>query len=281
MKKLESDLLRTFLAITEAGSVTGGAGRIDRSQSATSLQIKQLEDIVGCPVFHRHGRGITLTAAGEKLVPLARRVTKDLDATMAEIRDDGMAGKCRIGLPDDHGHLALSRIVADFAAAYPRVELEVHCALGTGFALAVEKGMLDLAVHELSEPPPNAEVLQMGTLTWMAARGHDTVERDPLPVAVFDRDCWWRDAAFSSLDALGRPYRVVFTSESTIGVRAAVESGIAVGFLNETTASADLVRIPDMEQSRQTTYLVMQTAPGLSGPIGEAMRSAIRKAFLS
>ena len=56
MEKLESDLLRTFLAVAQAGSVTDGAQRIHRSQSATSQQIKRLEAILGQPVFARHGR---------------------------------------------------------------------------------------------------------------------------------------------------------------------------------------------------------------------------------
>lgn len=276
MRHLDSNLLRTFLAISEAGSVTGGAQRIDRSQSATSLQIKQLEDIVGGPVFHRHGRGIVLTPAGERLLPVARKITRELDATLAQLKDDGLVGKLRIGLPDDHSRITLSRIVADFAAAHPRVELEVHCALGTGFRAAIEKGRLDLAVYESANPPQNAETLQTDKLVWMAADDRDLAFQDPLPVAVFDAECWWRDAALSSLEKLGRPYRVVFTSESSIGVRAAVASGIAIGFLSEKVTIENLVKLPNMGEG-QPTYLVCETAPGSEGPICSVMRDAIRK----
>ncbi|WP_299673551.1 LysR family transcriptional regulator [uncultured Roseobacter sp.] len=51
MENLESDLLRTFVAVAQAGSVTDGAARICRSQSATSIQIKRLEAVLGRPVF--------------------------------------------------------------------------------------------------------------------------------------------------------------------------------------------------------------------------------------
>ena len=67
MNRLDSDLLRTFLAIMDAGSVTGGAAKIHRSQSAASVQIKQLEELLNEPVFKRHGRGVTLSPAGEVL----------------------------------------------------------------------------------------------------------------------------------------------------------------------------------------------------------------------
>ena len=267
IRPLDSDLLRTFLAIVDAGSVTGGACRIRRSQSATSLQLKQLEDIIGSPVFHRHGRGITLTKAGERLLPTARRVTHDLDATLADIRDDGLAGRLRVGLPDDHSRTALASIVAAFAEAHPKVELEVFCSFGIGFGAAVDRGALDLAVYEVAHPPKDAEVLRADRLVWMAAHGHDAT-RDPLPVAVFDRDCWWRDAALTSLEEQGRRYRIVFTSESAVGVRAAVESGIAAGLLSEVAAPDSFTPISGLEHE-QPTFLVMKTA---SRDIGPALR---------
>ena len=68
MDSLESDLLRTFLAVAETGSMTLGAARILRTQSAASVQIKRLEETLGQPVFQRHGRGVTLTPVGERLV---------------------------------------------------------------------------------------------------------------------------------------------------------------------------------------------------------------------
>ena len=75
MENLDSDLLRTFVAVAEAGSVTEGAARIHRSQSATSLQIKRLEAILSQPVFDRHGRGVVLSAStifwGENIARLS------------------------------------------------------------------------------------------------------------------------------------------------------------------------------------------------------------------
>lgn len=73
MENLDSDLLRTFIAVAQSGSVTDGATKIHRSQSATSLQIKRLENILGLPVFERHGRGIVLSDTGHRLLPTAIR----------------------------------------------------------------------------------------------------------------------------------------------------------------------------------------------------------------
>ena len=57
-----------------AGSVSGGAARLLRTQSAVSLQMQKLEEVVAHQLFDRHGRGVSLTARGEQLLPIARQV---------------------------------------------------------------------------------------------------------------------------------------------------------------------------------------------------------------
>lgn len=278
MPHLNSDALRTFLAIGEAGSVTGGAERIGRSQSATSLQIRQLEEVVGQPLFRRHGRGVLLTAAGETLLPVARKVVQSLDRTLAELRGEGLQGRLRIGMPDDPSRSALAKIVSDFAALHPQVELDVHCALGTGFETALASGALDLAIFEVPAPAPAQEVLREDSLIWLGRADRDFEAADRVPVALFDRSCWWRDLALSSLDEAGRPFQIVFTSESSVGVRAAVQSGIAVGLLSALDDLDGLKPVAGLT-ARHPTCLVLQRAPASSGPACDAMCDAIRRAF--
>lgn len=280
MTHLNSDHLRTFLAIQEAGSVTGGAVRIGRSQSATSLQIRLLEEVVGQPLFRRHGRGVSLTLAGEKLRPVARNVVQSLDATLSELRGGGLKGKLRIGMPDDHSRSELANIISSFAALHPDVELEVHCALGSGFAAALNTGMLDLAVHEVPRPGKDDIVLRKDHLVWMSGRDRVFSASEVLPVAVFDRDCWWRDLALSGLDEMGRSYQIAFTSESATGVRAAVQAGIAAGLLNASDSAEELRPLTDIK-TRYPTYLVLQKANGAKGPICDAMSEAMRQAFVA
>ena len=278
MTHLNSDHLRTFLAIQDAGSVTGGAERIGRSQSAASLQIRQLEEVVGQPLFRRHGRGVSLTLVGEKLYPVARHVVHSLDAALSELRGGGLKGKLRIGMPDDHSRSELAGIISSFAALHPDVELEVHCALGAGFASALASGALDLAVHEVPKPGRDDIVLRKDHLVWMCSRDRDFAASEALPVAIFDRDCWWRDVALSGLVKAGRQYHVAFTSESVNGVRAAVQSGIAAGLLSVSEDRDGLRPVADLK-TRYPTYLILQKATGAKGPICDAMTEAIRQAF--
>lgn len=114
----------------------------------------------------------------------------------------------------------------------------------------------------------------------MCSRNQDFSAHDILPVAVFDRDCWWRDLALSSLERAGCRYRVVFTSESTVGVRAAVRAGIATALLNETDDADGLSRLPSLTGSRRSC-LVLQKSAAATAPVHDAMCESIRKSFMT
>lgn len=277
MPKLESDLLRTFLAIVDAGSVTAGAARIHRSQSATSLQLKQLEDVVGQALVSRHGRGVEPTPAGARLIPVARRVTGALDTALASFHEAEIEGRLRLGLAEGVAHDIQSNVLAAFCRRHSQVELEVHCALGDGFDKALRNGDLDLAVYESAELTGTQELLRTERLVWMTARNHDAAQRDPLPVAMFDHSCWWREAAMADLVRSERNWRTVFTSESVAGVRAAVEAGMAVSLISERHRPAGLSVLSDIAPPRPS-YLVLEKARSVSGPALDALTEAIRAA---
>lgn len=281
MTNLDSELLRTFLAITDAGSFLGGAARIHRSQSAASIQIKKLEELLGAPVFERHGRGINLTTLGERLEPAARQVVSVLDRTQSELTGQGLEGTLRIAIPDDHSKEKLSRIIADFAREHPKVELTVHCALSTGFSDQLATGGLDIAVHEVEHADPGMVLLREDRLTWAASRVHDLLDRDPLPVALFDRACWWRDAALECLNRSGRSYRIVYSSESTTGVAAAIEAGIAIGVLGLSDLGANLVALTEADgfSAVPSSKLVIEFGRNPDQTLCRAMTGAIERAF--
>lgn len=283
MESLDSDLLRTFVAVAQAGSVTDGAARIHRSQSATSLQIKRLEVILGQPVFERHGRGVVLSDTGRQLLPVAQDVTARLDAVLRDVSQNTVTGKLRVGIPDDHGRAKLAEIIAAFTRQHPKVELDVTCALSTGFPDAIRKGLLDLAIYEVERPKQHEEVLFEDPTCWVSLAHRDFLTDENLPVALFDHACWWRDAAIASLEARGKPYRIVYSSQSVSGVIAAVEAGIAIGLLGRSSLHSGLSIASKNLGFRSTpaSKLVM-AASGLleSGP-QDAMKMAVRTAFLT
>ena len=283
MENLDSDLLRTFVAVAEAGSVTEGAARIHRSQSATSLQIKRLEAILSQPVFDRHGRGVVLSDTGRKLFPVAQEVTARLDAALQEISKNSLSGKLRLGIPDDHGRTKLAEIIATFARHHPKVELDVTCALSTSFPEDLNRGLLDLAVYEVESPSRHEEVLYEDPTCWVWSAHRSFPADESLPVALFDHACWWRDAASNSLHARGKPYRVVYSSQSVSGVIAAVEAGIAVGLLGRSSLHAGLSVVNEALGlgSTPASKLVMASSSAEEDGPQDAMKAAIRAAFMA
>ena len=283
MENLDSDLLRTFLAVAEARSVTDGATRIHRSQSATSLQVKRLEAILGQPVFERHGRGVVLSDAGRRLLPVAQDVTARLDAALRDISLREVSGKLRVGIPDDHGRTKLAEIIANFSRHHPQVELDVICALSAGFPDALEKGALDLAIYEVERPQKHEEVLFEDPTCWVSSAHRIFPADDSLPVALFDYACWWRDVAIASLKARRTPYHIVYSSQSVSGVIAAVEAGIAVGLLGRSSLHSGLSVMSNTFGFGNTSAskLVVATSGEQMTGLQDAMKAAIRSAFVA
>lgn len=281
MNNLDSELLRTFLAVAGTGSVTEGARLIGRSQSATSLQIMRLEEVIGRDLFERTGRGVTLTETGQRLMPVARDVKERLDAVLREITADGLRGKLRLGIPDDHGQAKLAKILSAFAQSHPQVELEVTCTISTDFPELLSRGKLDLAVYEVEKIGRNEEVVFEDPTCWVMSRYRDLLAEEPVPVALFDRACWWREAALKSLEARGRPYRIAFSSQSVAGVTAAVEAGIAIGLLGRSTLAGHLKVLGNEHGFASTpiSKLVIGVAASANQDLVRTMNSAIRQAF--
>jgi DNA-binding transcriptional LysR family regulator len=280
-EKLDSDLLRTFIAIADTGSFTRGADRLFRSQSAVSLQIKRLETTLGKPVFERRARGIVLTPIGEKLRPVAQRIVNLLDITIGELRGEALAGSIRIGIPDEYGETVLPSVIASFVREHPQVELGVRCGFSASFPEALAQNELDLAVYSAELPDANSLLLRKEKTCWVRAANHQAHEQDPLPVALFDRECWWRDRALEALEISGRRYRVVYTSESVMGVMAAISAGVAVGLVSESVVNAGMKILTraDGLPSIPSSALVISRRAGVDSQIADAMTEAIVAAF--
>src|ERR1700748_940170 len=98
---LPTELLRSFTAIVDAGSMLRATQRVFVTQSALSLQMKRLEDLVQTPLFQRDGRRLTLTPAGQSLLGHAREILNANDRALQALSGDVLAGPARIGFQDD------------------------------------------------------------------------------------------------------------------------------------------------------------------------------------
>ncbi len=281
LPKLESEILRSFIMVADRGNITRAAEDLLRTQSAISVQIKRLETELGLALFERKARGMVLTRAGERLLVSARQIVAMLDQTAVDLTGDPIAGHVTVGIPDDYGSELLATILADFANRHPAVDVSITCGFSVGFDDAVRRGKLDIAVYAGPQGNPNGETLLTEQTVW-AGSPTLAVPRDaPLPVALFDRSCWWRDAALGALDAAGIAYRAAYTSESVAGVKAAIKAGLAVGILARSTVepAMRILGPADGLPGLPASNLILTCKSGAPSPAMHAMADAIRRGF--
>ena len=225
---LEPELLRSFVAIAETGSFTAAAHRVQRTQSAVSMQIKRLEGMLGRELFAREGRSVSLTRDGEMLLTHARRILHAHLEALAAFDQEQLAGEVTLGAPDDYASTFLPKSLARFAERHPRVHLEFVCQPSVELVRRLDERTIDLALVTEGSGERGGTLLLRERLVWVTSAAHRAHELDPLPLAIFEPGCPFRRAATEALARGDRAYRIAYTSVSLAGVHAAIDAGLAV-----------------------------------------------------
>jgi len=275
---LDLDLLRTFVAIVDAGGFTSAAQQVHRTQSAVSMQVRRLETALDQTLFQREGRGVQLTPEGEALLGYARRLLKLHDEALAVLSRPNLSGLVRLGTPDDYVGRFLPDILVRFARAFPRVQVEVHCEPSVNLRRRLAEDRLDLALITGTPGAETGEVLRREPTVWATAARHLAHEDDPLPLALFPSGCPFRDWALAGLQEGGRPYRIAYTSASLTGILAAVTAGLAVTVLSRSILPAEVrplrpeegfPPLPTASITLHRGHAVSAVAEGLAGYLRE------------
>lgn len=230
---LDSDQLKTFVAIADAGSFTRAADMVHKTQSAVSMQMKRLEDRIGRPLFARDGRQARLTEDGERLLDYARRIVRLNLECVTSFSEADLKGRVRLGVPDDYADRYLPEIMARFSRSNPRAEVTVICEPTPMLIERIDEGDLDLAVVTHVASHKGSQIIRLEPLLWVTSARHDVHEQDPIPLALGCHTCNWRQAAVEGLEAQGRRFRVLYSSWNSSAVGAAVLAGLAVSVLPE------------------------------------------------
>jgi len=245
---LDLDQLQSFCAIADCGSFTEAARRVNKTQSAVSMQIKRLEERLGDELFARDGRTVLLTEAGEALYARARRMLR-LNAEIVDMfSDEDLAGTIHFGIPDDYAVKLLPVILKRFQKTHPRIVVDVRCQPSRELLEEMRAGRYDLVVFTQGTNQEYGEPFRTERMFWVASQGGQALQQEPLPIAGGVR-CFWKDNAVEVLNRIGRDYRIVYTSSNATAIASAVLADLAVGFLPESALQ------PGME--------VISEAPGL------------------
>src|SRR5262249_2021761 len=219
--------------ISETGSFTKAAEVVNKTQSAVSMQMKRLEERLERPIFSRDGRASKLTEDGQRLLDYARRIGKLNIETLAAFSDGELSGRGRLGVPDDYADRYLPEIMARLSHCYPAVELSVICEPSVVLLEQNDANEIDLAIITNCESKRASETFRRERLLWVTSNRHSTHMEERLPLALGRPTCAWRRASIECLEAIGRPYRVLYSSGNASAICAAVLSGLAVSVFPE------------------------------------------------
>ncbi|WBA09720.1 LysR substrate-binding domain-containing protein [Salinivibrio kushneri] len=231
VRELDLVVLKTFVTVVEKGSFTRAGESLYLAQSTVSAHMKRLEALFEKPLLQRGQTAVLPTPAGERLLAHARQLLRQNALAWQEMTDQRLDGVVRLGIPDDY-LIYLPEALSMFEARYPGVELEVSCGLSVELVQEVKAGALDIAITTRQPNSPGGEVLRAEPMTWVTGVGHDTHQRQPLPLALSKQGvCIFRERALAALTSAGITHRIAYSSASLSGLSSAVRAGLAITVL--------------------------------------------------
>jgi len=143
--------LEIIRAIADSGSFTAAGAKLHVSQSAISRQILLLEDELGEPVFHRIGRRIRITPAGESLLQLSHRVFQDLQDTVSAISDkqESLNGAMRLVGGMTVCLYVFPALLAEMRRVHPHLDLKITVGTAERSIAMLRSGAGDLGLITL------------------------------------------------------------------------------------------------------------------------------------
>ena len=287
---MDSVAVATFLAVARHGSVTAAASELHTVQSNVTARVKQLEAELEVDLFVRHSRGMTLTAAGTRLLSYAQRFDSLSAEAVAAVRDkDAVRGGIRIGSMETTAAVRLPDVLGRFHRAHPRVVLEIRTGTTGELLEHVLAHRLDgafvagpLAHAGLEAVPAFREELVLVSAR-ESARLAERLAQGRLTAIVFRQGCTYRhllEAQFASHGWL--PYhRIEFgTVEGILGcVAADVGVTILPRAVLERHANAGAFRIEAFKpRPLHVETLFVRRAGAYEGATMRAFRQVLRDA---
>lgn len=248
MRNLSMDALRAFAVTAELGSVTAAAEQLGRSQPATSLQIKKLEEMLETELFLRINKQLQLSDSGRHFYSYAERILKLNDEALDQFHKPQLQGQIRLGIPSEFANSLLPGIVGRFAQAYPNVTLETFSDLSRNLRADDQRGKYDLvlALHSQSSSRRKG-LIKNDELVWVGSPKHQSEKEAELPLILAQEGCLYRQRALQSLDKIKRRWRLVYSNADLRGIEAAIQAGLGVTVLARSTVPDSLRILKDRE----------------------------------
>ena len=226
-RTIDLTLLRTFVGVAEAGSISAAARRLHVTQGGISQQIKRLEAFFDCVLVERDVRGSRLTERGTGLLPHARRLLALNDHLCEEMFGATTPKTVRLGVPYDMAGAHFAPILKTYAQRHPEVEVSLVTGSSVDLMQDYGKGLVDLTINQCPMSEAEGEPLAVEALVWIGRSG-ELFRQRPLPLCFVTPTCTFRSTAFSLLSEADIRWRVVFENASAEATLSTVRSELAL-----------------------------------------------------
>lgn len=242
MRNLDLTALRSFVAVADSGGVTKAAGSLHLTQSAVSMQLKRLEESLNVALLDRSLRAISLTPAGEQLLSYARRMLALNDEVYGRLTATEFEGEVTLGVPHDIVYPAIPNVLQRFAAAYPRVKVNLISSFTRGLKKQFARGEVDVMLTTEVGVDPGGQILREVQEIWVGAPNGNAWKQRPLRLA-YEGSCIFRSGVQRKLDEAGISWEMGVESNSTRTIEATVSADLAVHTMLEGTEPPYFERI--------------------------------------
>jgi DNA-binding transcriptional LysR family regulator len=290
MRDFDLTQLRTFVAVTEAGSVSAAAKLIFLSQSSVSEQLKKLEERVGQPLLLRGKKGTSTTPAGEKLLSYARKLLALGEAALEDLQGRALDGELRLAMTDYFRPSDIARILKRFAEQHPRLRLHVMTHQSAEIERQADEGLFDIGLamrlvdsdgrHIAGmEPKQPGTVVRCEPLRWIMAEQHEPAQ--PFPLVVLPATCALQRYVLALLEKHRIPHQIAHSASGVAGLQLALSAGLGISCLNRSAIGAGVVECPPemgLPPLPQAEFRLLPAVPGEASMVSSA-REAMVKLF--
>ncbi len=242
MRNLDLTTLRSFVAVAETGGVTRAAGFLNLTQSAVSMQLKRLEEVLGLCLLDRSARRIALTASGDQLLGYARRMIEMNDEVLSRLTDQSFEGEITLGVPHDIVYPVIPQVLKRFNAEFPRMKIQLRATGTRDLKEKFARGGCDLILTTESGLDSDGETLIELPLRWIGAPGGIAWRQRPVRMA-FGRRCMFRPGVIAALETAGIEWEMAVESESDRTIEATISADLAIHAMIEGTKPPHLEQI--------------------------------------
>lgn len=233
MKRLEFNQLATFVAIVDAGSITKAAATLHRTQAAISIQLKKLEENVGKQLLNRSYNQFTLTHEGEILLSYARKILNLSEEAFNAVNDEEVSGVVRFGIPDGYARAFIQNSLRQFISRFPKIRIQIKNDNSHNLYKSLHKGDLDLILATRDPQESGGELIRRESICWVAAKDYQLDLTQPIPLALYEQGCAYRQNIVEKLNQNDKDWFVSFECQGVTGFDIAISNGLAISALAE------------------------------------------------